>query len=216
MDTHSAADPDPTLPSFNTLKGVISDQTFNAITQTPFHLTTMSPVQAAVFPLLPQITQPHNPDPPPAGSPRPTRDLLVKAKTGTGKTMAFLVPAIEARLNAIEAAGKKAVADAGLKSDSNLEERAKRKFARDQVGTLILSPTRELATQIANEAKKLFRNHDMEVRLFHGGANKRPQMHEWMKGRRDIVVSTPGRMRDMLMTEPDVAHGISKTKLVGV
>ncbi|KAI0040350.1 DEAD-domain-containing protein [Auriscalpium vulgare] len=156
----------------------------------------MTPVQDAVLSLLPELAYPHDP------SAKQTRDLLVKAKTGTGKTVAFLVPAIEARLNAIEAAGKKALADAGVTSDKDIETRARRVFAKNQVGTLIISPTRELATQIANEAIKLTHWHkDFEVRLFFGGASKREQMRDWQRGRRDIVVATPGRLRDVLENE---------------
>jgi ATP-dependent RNA helicase MSS116, mitochondrial len=177
----------------------------------------MTHVQAAVLPLLPEIAQPYNSDSPPAGSPRPARDLLVRAKTGTGKTMAFLVPAIEARLNAREAYAKEALANAGLTSDKSLEKRAKYKFSREQVGTLIISPTRELATQIVAEAEKLCSHYDdLEVRLFTGGVSKRAQMRDWMRGRRDIVVATPGRLRDVLTSDPDVARGMAKTKLVSV
>lgn len=203
------------LPKFETLKGRISYDTLKAITVKPHKLTHMSPVQAEVLPLLPQIAEPYSADPPADGSPRPPRDLLVKARTGTGKTLAFLVPAIEARLQAIEASGRQAVKDAGLNSDKQLEGRARRIFTREQVGTLIISPTRELATQIANEALRLTHHHkDFEVRLFVGGQSKRMQMRDWMKGRRDIVVATPGRLRDLLMSEPEVVRGISKTKTV--
>ena len=202
-------------PEFASLKGAISYDTLKAITVKPFSLTHMSPVQAEVLPLLPQIAEPYSPDPPADGSPRPPRDLLVKARTGTGKTLAFLVPAVEARVKAIEDFGKQAVRDAGLTSDKHMEGRARRVFTREHVGTLILSPTRELATQIANEALRLTHHHkDFEVRLFVGGTSKRLQMRDWMKGRRDIVVATPGRLRDLLTSEPEVLRGISKTKTV--
>jgi ATP-dependent RNA helicase MSS116 len=201
-------------PKFASLKGAIDYDTLKALTTKPFNLTTMSSVQAEVLPLLPQIAEPYSEEHE-VGSPRPPRDLLVKARTGTGKTLAFLVPAVEARLKAIEAFAKKAVKDAGLTSDKHMEGRAKRVFTREHVGTLILSPTRELATQIANEALRLTHHHkDFEVRLFVGGTSKRLQMRDWMKGRRDIVVATPGRLRDLLESEPEIARGISKTKMV--
>ena len=203
------------LPEFEILKGRISYDTLKAITVLPHKLTHMSPVQAEVLPLLPQIAEPYSEDSPADGSKRLPRDLLVKARTGTGKTLAFLVPAIEARLKAIEAAGKQGVKDAGLVSDKHLEGRVHRVFTREQVGTLIISPTRELATQIANEALRLTHHHkDFEVRLFVGGQSKRLQMRDWMKGRRDIVVATPGRLRDLLMSEPEIVRGISKTRTV--
>ena len=129
-----------------------------------------------------------------------------------GRTMAN---DIEARLKSIDAFAKQAVKDAGLTSDKHMEGRARRVFTREHVGTLILSPTRELATQIANEALRLTHHHkDFEVRLFVGGSSKRLQMRDWMKGRRDIVVATPGRLRDLLLSEPEIVRGISKTKMV--
>ena len=202
------------LPTFQSLKGSISYPTLKAITVKPFQLTHMSPVQAQVLPLLPQLAEAYDPT---SSGARPPRDLLVKAKTGTGKTLAFLVPAIESRLKAIDEHGKIAVKNANLTTDKHLEGRVKRKFVREEVGTLIISPTRELATQIANEALRLTHHHDdFEVRLFVGGVSKRMQMRDWMKGRRDIVVATPGRLRDFLLSEPEVLRGIEKTKLVGI
>jgi ATP-dependent RNA helicase MSS116 len=166
----------------------------------------MTPVQAEVVKLLPELAQP--PDSTSDESRKLPRDLLVKAKTGTGKTFGFLIPAIEARLNAIEAWGKQAVRDAGLVSDKHLEGRARRQFTREHVGALIISP-------IANTAIELTHHHkDFEVRLFFGGGSKRMQMRDFMKGRRDIVVATPGRLRDLLQSEPEVAKGIGKCKMV--
>lgn len=177
-------------------------------------LTHMSPVQAEVFPLLPELAEPYDAE---ASQDRPARDILVKAKTGTGKTLAFLLPAVEARLKSIEAHGKKVVRDAGLTTDHKLEARAKAVFARETVGTLIISPTRELAAQIANEALRLVSHLDgFQVQLFVGGESKRQQMRDWMRGRRDIVVTTPGRLRDLLDSEMEVARAISKTQLVSL
>ncbi|KAF9517976.1 hypothetical protein BS47DRAFT_1427471 [Hydnum rufescens UP504] len=203
---------------FTALKGGIDYDTFKAITVKPFKHTHMTPVQHAVLTLLPELAQPFGRDPPPRpdGTKTKTRsDLLVMAKTGTGKTLAFLVPAIESRLAAIRASSKQSLVDAGLKSDKHLEGRAARVFSRTTVGTLIISPTRELATQIANEALRLAHHHDgFEVRLFVGGISKRMQLRDWMRGRRDIVVATPGRLRDLLTTEPSIAAGISSTTQV--
>jgi ATP-dependent RNA helicase MSS116 len=63
----------------------------------------MSFVQAtvqSVLPLLPELAHPYYGQ----QSHGPPRNLLVKAKTGTRKTLAFLVPAIEARIKAIDKA----------------------------------------------------------------------------------------------------------------
>ena len=90
----------------------------------------------------------------------------------------------------------------------------RRGLTRSHVGTLIISPTRELATQIANEALKICTWHkDFEVRLLVGGESRNYQMRQWSRGRKDIVVATPGRMRDLL-SEPDVAEAIRQTDLL--
>ncbi|THV02784.1 DEAD-domain-containing protein [Dendrothele bispora CBS 962.96] len=194
--------------SFSSLTGAVSKPLLQAIVDRPFKLKNMTPVQQEVLSLLPEIADSYDPE-----KQQSTRDLLVRAKTGTGKTLAFLVPAIEARLRSVEEAGKKAVRDAGLVDDALLESRAQRKYSRETVGTLIISPTRELATQIANEAIRLSShlNGKIEVRLLTGGTNKRLQMRDWMKGNRDIVVATTGRLRDLLSSEPDVKRGIATT-----
>ncbi|KAJ6511917.1 P-loop containing nucleoside triphosphate hydrolase protein [Mycena vitilis] len=189
--------------SFLSLKGKITQQTLDAITVKPFKLTNMSPVQAEVLPLLPALAEPYDP-----ANTNHVRDLLVRAKTGTGKTLAFLVPAIEARVKAIEA-------HVAANTDTGNIGLARQRFARRTVGTLVISPTRELATQIANEALRLTHNHtDFEVRLLTGGSSKRMQMRDWMKGRKDIVVATPGRLRDLLESEPDVKNAIAETHVL--
>ncbi|KAJ7669430.1 P-loop containing nucleoside triphosphate hydrolase protein [Mycena polygramma] len=189
--------------SFLSLKGKITQQTLDAITVKPFKLTNMSPVQAEVLPLLPELAEPYDPE-----NRNHVRDLLVRAKTGTGKTLAFLVPAIEARVKSIEEHVAK-------NNDTGNIGVAKQRFGRRTVGTLVISPTRELATQIANEALRLTHNHtDFEVRLLTGGSSKRMQMRDWMKGRKDIVVATPGRLRDLLESEPDVKNAIAETHVL--
>jgi ATP-dependent RNA helicase MSS116, mitochondrial len=198
---------------FSSLEGKVSPGTLQAITGRPLnHLKTMSAVQAAVFPRLPALAEPYDPLTSKDAAPR---DLLVKAKTGTGKTLGFLVPAIEARLKQLALVRKKAMADAGAEQDQRFGDRAEREYARRAVGTLIISPTRELATQIANEAMKLTTfQPGFEVKLFVGGVSKGGQMRSWNRGRRDIVVATPGRLLDLLKSEPEVAAGIRETKQV--
>ncbi|KAJ7056179.1 P-loop containing nucleoside triphosphate hydrolase protein [Mycena amicta] len=179
---------------FSSLKGRISAETLDAILHKPFNLTTMSPVQAEVLPLLPKLAEPYTESP--DGQTGNTRDLLVRAKTGTGKTLAFLVPAIEARVNNIKAFGGDQPS----------------RYARSVVGTLVISPTRELAAQIASEALKLTHNHKgFEVQILTGGNSKRIQMRDWMRGRKDIVVATPGRLRDLLENEPEVKQVFAGT-----
>lgn len=184
-----------------------------ALTKGPFNLTTMSPVQAQVLPLLPEIAEPFNPDSP---STHP-RDLLVRAKTGTGKTLAFLIPAVEARLKAIDAYVNTATQESGLASSKKLAGSVHRRFAKEHAGIVVISPTRELATQIAREAEKLVKHIEgFEVHLFVGGESKSMQLKGFRRGTHDIIVATPGRLRDILQSCPDVAASVSHTQTVRI
>jgi ATP-dependent RNA helicase MSS116 len=85
------------------LKGNIKYEIYKALTERPFKFEKMSSVQEAVLNLLPGLAQPVPANAGEVGAAENTRaDLLVKAKTGTGKTVAFLVPALEARFKDIE------------------------------------------------------------------------------------------------------------------
>jgi hypothetical protein len=75
-------------------------------------------------------------------------DVLAKAKTGSGKTLAFLIPAID-----------------------RLAMRVVPVAAANAVRVLVVSPTRELASQIAVEAKKLCAAHRLNVVCVFGGTN---------------------------------------------
>ncbi len=94
------------------------------------------------------------------------RDLIVRSKTGTGKTAAFGLPIIE-RI------------DRG--------ERA--------VRALVLCPTRELALQVATELGDLSKYRDIKVAAIYGGASMRAQQDALAYGSA-IVVGTPGRVYD--------------------
>ncbi|TFY79531.1 hypothetical protein EWM64_g4478 [Hericium alpestre] len=195
-------------PEFRSLAGKVSDKTLKALTESPFKLKHMSSVQSEVLSLLPSLADPSAD----SQSSEKARDLLVKAKTGTGKTIAFLVPAIEARLKALEYAGAQAVRDAGLANDPVLVKKVQRKMAHNDVGALIISPTRELAMQIAAEAVRVAHHHDLEVRTLVGGLPMKKQLYEWRNGRVDIVVATPGRLRDALENHPSLSEGLRKSQ----
>ncbi|KAJ3308003.1 hypothetical protein HDU76_004191 [Blyttiomyces sp. JEL0837] len=102
-------------------------------------------------------------------------DVLAKAKTGTGKTMAFLLPSIE-RIARNKRTGKKIT---GLQ-------------------LLIISPTRELASQILTQAQKLCKYHNISVALTVGGTNMNAEQKRLFPVPTgvDIVVATPGRLLD--------------------
>ena len=94
-------------------------------------------------------------------------DILGAAKTGSGKTLTFLVPVLE-----------------------NLYR--KRWTEYDGLGALILSPTRELAIQIFEVLRKVGRYHTFSAGLVIGG--KSLQEERDRLGRMNILVATPGRM----------------------
>jgi ATP-dependent RNA helicase MSS116 len=98
-------------------------------------------------------------------------DVLAKAKTGTGKTIAFLIPTIE---------------------------RAAALRKKGSISALIVSPTRELAQQIAEEAQQLARFHGMTVQCVVGGTNIKGDLSKLRNSPPDILIGTPGRLNDHL------------------
>ena len=212
---YKEVDPNAEKRTFESMEGILSKETLRAVTQSPYKFTHMSPVQAAVFDYLPRLSDPYDPELPSNESQPPPRDLLVKARTGTGKTAAFVIPAIEQRVKTLKAVGEQALVDSGLPRDKFPLDRVMSNYARENAGVLIISPTRELATQIAKEVSNLaYHRRDFRVQLFIGGSSKHRQMRDWMTKRRDIVVATPGRLRDVLMSEPAVKNAFKKTSLV--
>jgi ATP-dependent RNA helicase RhlE len=99
------------------------------------------------------------------------KDLLGIAQTGTGKTAAFALPILH-RLAA-----------------------NKRPAPRKGCRVLVLSPTRELATQIAESFKSYGRHMGVSVAVIFGGVGYRPQIQALARGL-DILVATPGRLID--------------------
>lgn len=122
----------------------------------------MSPVQQKVLTELPSLSS----------------DCVVQAKTGTGKTVAFLLPAIQNLL-------------AG-----NMPPRGK-------VGILVICPTRELALQIAKECNGVTAclPRKMECHTAFGGTSRASNMKAFMKGDPTVLVATPGRLDDILGEE---------------
>lgn len=110
------------------------------------------------------------------------RDLMACAQTGSGKTAAFLVPI----LNQMYEHGIK-----GAPPNN-------RSYRRKQYPLgLVLAPTRELATQIFEEAKKFSYRSRMRPAVLYGGNNTSEQMRELDKGCH-LIVATPGRLEDMI------------------
>lgn len=203
--------PEKALKTWESLNAKLNPAVTKVVALDHIRWSHMTPVQSQVFELLPGLANPHTPGVPNEGR----KDVLIHSPTGTGKTAAFLIPAIEARHRAIRTAATKAVAKAGLVSSKEQESSFIRVYSRTCAGALILCPTREAATQVANDAIRLSQFYKgFEVRLLVGGMSKKQQMRDWMMGRRDIVVSTPGRLRDLLYSEPDVVEGLGAVQNV--
>ncbi|HTL00693.1 MAG TPA: DEAD/DEAH box helicase [Vicinamibacterales bacterium] len=102
-------------------------------------------------------------------------DLVACAQTGTGKTLAFLLPIMQKLLSGD---GRKASA-------------AQPPTTR----VLILAPTRELAVQIEDEFQGLAYHTNLSSVAVYGGVDASPQ-ERGLRGAADIVVATPGRLID--------------------
>ncbi|KAG0447782.1 hypothetical protein HPP92_028148 [Vanilla planifolia] len=104
------------------------------------------------------------------------KDVLVKAKTGTGKSLAFLLPAIEAVVRA---------------SSVNSIHRV------PPILVLVISPTRELAIQLAAEATVLLKYHNgVGVQTLIGGTRFKLDQKRLEENPCQIIVATPGRLLD--------------------
>ncbi|GAA6009117.1 hypothetical protein JCM11491_005755 [Sporobolomyces phaffii] len=219
-----APSPDSDSPSpvtapktYRSIEHSLHAPVYRAVTERPFKYDTMTDVQAAVLSLLPRLASSPAPSP---SSDTPTeiqqaQDVLVRAKTGTGKTLAFLIPALEGRLQSLEAFLAEFKRENPAASTAEAK-RALADYAKQTVGALILSPTRELATQIANEASALTTHlPQFGVRLLVGGASRSAQLREWMRSpSNDIVVATPGRCVDLLESEPAVRKVVKNARML--
>lgn len=152
-----------TLQSFHTLT-TLHRATLRAI-EKEFQFDKMTNVQAKSLPVT--LEQ--------------QKDALVQAKTGSGKTISFLIPAIQRAVTSPD---------------------------RPRVSCLIISPTRELASQIAVEASKLTKFHSspsFQVVLLFGGVPmvKDAQKLAGKPNHSMILVATPGRLNDHIKNTPD-------------
>lgn len=121
--------------------------------------TQPSPIQAQSWPILLQ-----------------GKDLIGIAQTGTGKTLAYLLPGLLSI----------------VKQSTPLNE-------RPGPSVLILAPTRELAQQIDREAKK-YSYQGIKSLCIYGGGNRNEQV-DLCKKRPEIVIATPGRLNDLINNE---------------
>jgi ATP-dependent RNA helicase DeaD len=96
------------------------------------------------------------------------RDVIAEAQTGTGKTLAFLLPMFD-----------------NMSADLNT------------IQGLIVTPTRELAIQITEEAKKLAASKNLNILAAYGGKDVGTQLKK-LKGNIHLIIATPGRLLDHL------------------
>ena len=113
------------------------------------------------------------------------QDVMAAAQTGTGKTAGFTLPLIHQLEN-----GKKASAN--------------------KTRALILTPTRELAAQIAENINTYSKHTKLTTNLVYGGVKINPQMMALRRGT-DILVATPGRLLDLYQQNATGAYTWSPT-----
>jgi ATP-dependent RNA helicase RhlE len=102
------------------------------------------------------------------------KDVLGVAQTGTGKTAAFALPTLQR-----------------LSTTPRLTMNSK------GMRCLVLCPTRELATQIADGFRAYGKNLEFRMTTVFGGVNQNPQVDALRRGV-DVVVATPGRLMDLM------------------
>jgi len=100
------------------------------------------------------------------------KDVLAAAQTGTGKTAGFTLPLLE-RLS-----------------------QSKPQMKKKQIRVLVLTPTRELAAQVADSVKTYGKYMPYASAVIFGGVGINPQFAALKKGI-DIVIATPGRLLDI-------------------
>ncbi|MGN6756687.1 MAG: DEAD/DEAH box helicase, partial [Thermomicrobiales bacterium] len=106
------------------------------------------------------------------------RDLVGQARTGSGKTLAFAIPLVE-----------------------RIEPRERK------VQALVLTPTRELATQVSAVIDTLGRERRLTTTLIYGGVGITPQEAALRRGAQ-VVVGTPGRVLDLLRRRTLTLDGV--------
>lgn len=111
------------------------------------------------------------------------KDIIAKSPTGTGKTLAYLLPLIE-------------------KIDDK----------NSSIQTVILAPSRELVMQIYQEVQKWTKGTDIRGASFVGGANIKRQI-EKLKTRPQIVIGSPGRILELIKLKKLKMHEVKSIVL---
>ena len=131
----------------------LTEETINSLKKEGF--TTATEVQLRTIPII-----------------QKGKDILCTAKTGSGKTLSFLIPSMEMLIRT--------------------------NFSQKQgVGIIIITPTRELAFQIYSISKKLLFNIKKTCGLIIGGGYRKKESKQLIKGI-NLLIATPGRLLDHL------------------
>lgn len=132
-----------------------------------------TPVQAATIPAV-----------------KTGHDVIAIAQTGSGKTASYLIPTISMLMGkAKKLCSKRPGLANGFNSETDV--------VRAEPLILVVAPTRELATQIFDESRRLCYRSMLRPCVAYGGAPSRDQKDELRKGC-DILIGTPGRLCDFL------------------
>ncbi|MBQ9059367.1 MAG: DEAD/DEAH box helicase [Atopobiaceae bacterium] len=154
-----------------------------------------TPVQAAAIPLVL------------AG-----RDVVASAQTGTGKTAAFTLPALQriSELAAHTAAQPTENDSAKLTEGGEVAPKRRRRRKKKKPIALVITPTRELASQIETVATTVCKSTGQRAVIVMGGAKFGPQLKALQAGF-DLLVATPGRLIDLMERN---AVNLSRVKIL--
>ncbi|PNL18303.1 MULTISPECIES: DEAD/DEAH box helicase [Micrococcus] len=108
-------------------------------------------------------------------------DIIGQAKTGTGKTLGFGIPALQRAVGPGEPGWDRLEKDGSAGAPQ----------------ALIVAPTRELAVQVAGDLTEAAKNRSLRIATIYGGRAYEPQIEELGRGV-EIVVGTPGRLIDLM------------------
>ena len=127
------------------------------------------------------------------------KDIVAVAKTGSGKTCGFLLPALcRVMRDGACAAPEMEMVDGRFRP------------AAVTPSAIVLAPTRELAIQIGDECLKFCPAANAKVVTLYGGASKGDQLRALRAGA-DVVVATPGRLNDFLAPPPGFSAPVRAT-----
>ena len=114
-------------------------------------------------------------------------DIIGSAKTGSGKSLAFLIPTVEYLLKNPKSEG---------------------------IQALVITPTRELALQLYDLAKMLLNDNGTICVLVIGGGNRKKEAEKLRSGEAKIVICTPGRLIDHMVNTKNFIYNTIKILII--